>query len=87
MLVSECKECGERYYGWALQAAEHQYCTKCGNKLIVCNEADGTRVKPKDSLPVIDSYSSGRGLPFITSANQQPGNVDFETELKHWLNF
>ena len=87
MLVSECQECGERYYGWALQAEENQFCTKCGNKLIVCNEADGTRVEPKDSLPVVDNYSSDRGLPNITSADHYLGDIDFEIEFRHWLKF
>ena len=83
MLVSECKECGERYYGWALQATEHQYCTKCGAVLVVCNEADGTKVEPRESLPALDSSMVDRGLPNITFDNQY---VDFETEFRHWLN-
>lgn len=85
MLVSECRECGERYYGWALQAKENQYCSKCGNKLIVCNEADGARAEPKDTLPVVDSYSSDRGLRNITAADQYSGDIDFEVEFRHWL--
>jgi hypothetical protein len=75
MLVSECKECGEKYYGWALQTTEHQYCTKCGAILIVCNEADSSRVEPTEFFP------------HITSTNQHSGNVDFETELKHWFKY
>jgi hypothetical protein len=84
MLVSECKECGERYYGWALQATEHQYCTKCGAVLVVCNEADDSRLEPKDSLSVYNNSSNDRKLPHIIYDNQY---VDFETEFKHWLKY
>ena len=87
MLVSECKECGERYYGWALQTTEHQYCTKCGATLIVCNEADSSRVEPTESFPLPSDFAGDRGLPHITSANQNLGNVDFETKLRHWFKY
>jgi hypothetical protein len=84
MLVSECKECGERYYGWALQATEHQYCTKCGAILVVCDEADGYGVEPRYSLSVYNNSSNARGLPHITFDNKY---VDFETEFRQWLKF
>ena len=85
MLVSECKECCERFYGWALQARENQYCTKCGAILIVYNEAENSRVEPAESFPLPDDFAGDRGLSHTTSHNQHYENVDFETAFKHWL--
>ena len=38
-----CPKCGEKYYGWALQEEKHQYCDKCGTKLVITK--DGNQVK------------------------------------------
>lgn len=42
MIEGKCPNCGNRYFGWALKAQQHQTCDACGVKLEVIR--NGLRV-------------------------------------------
>ncbi len=55
MLEGKCPKCGTQYFGWALQWARHQSCSKCGVGLEITR--DGQKVSRGYSPFTAEKYT------------------------------
>ena len=45
-LIGKCPQCGEQYYGWALNNPAERYCEICGCGLEIYSYKDVARLNP-----------------------------------------
>jgi uncharacterized protein (DUF983 family) len=45
--IGKCPQCGEQYYGWALNNPDEQYCEVCGCGLETYNHEDAAKFNPR----------------------------------------